>query len=290
MSPPACSGNRGVGECDCHDPSDSLELFCQPARPQSAPLVTHPTTPPKNRAVMPTSLRVEEVADFDSFVRTVRRKTGASFLIEDAPLRLTLPPEEQAKLADELARKQEIVSQIEHVARLYDFEVLPVTSGFSVWRKLYTDGRDVPNLTFAEVRDSARRLSDLYNSLAPNDTPTTTLTNPRNAWVGFAAMLSPGQKERALSGSGIPLRDLSQNQQDALWRVMMNIIRISTACSCPARSLSAMSWSRVAWSSPTPVSARTSLRRLMSPTSRHSWTRRERSRACSRRFPISPHL
>lgn len=162
-----------------------------------------------------------EVRDFAAFLNAARRKTGVAFLIEDAPFHARLPESVQQNLKADLAALPDTASQTTLVAGLYDFEVIRVTPRFFIWRKRYTDPNDVPNVTFAEARDSSRKLNALFETFAPRNLMGIDAILSNRYQREMVETLSPEQSERAQSGTGLPVRELSPAQKEQFWEATL---------------------------------------------------------------------
>lgn len=175
-----------------------------------------PSVPPAE-----SKIQASEVEDFATFLGAARRETGAAFLIEDAPRHLRLPESARKNLKAELAARPDTASQTTLVAGLYDFEVIRVTPRFFIWRKRYTDPNDVPNVTFAEARDSSRKLHALFETFAPHNTTGIDAILSNRYQREMVGALSPEQTERAQSETGLPVRELSPAQKEQFWQATL---------------------------------------------------------------------
>lgn len=181
--------------------------------------VAKPPIPPHSTGAV---LRADEAADFATFLHAARQKTGASYLIEDVPIHPRLSEDVRKTLQSKFSQEKNIAAQVNLVAGLYDFEVIPITPRFSVWRKRYSDHHDIPNVTSEEMRESIHKLRAFYQMFAPKGLigPMSFISTDQHR--DMVRMLSPEQIQRANSETGLPVRELSAEQKERFWQAMLD--------------------------------------------------------------------
>jgi hypothetical protein len=174
------------------------------------------------------TLSVEEAGDFATFVKAARRETGASFLVEDAPMRPRLSGDVRNTLKVRLAAQPSTAARVAVVADLYDFEVVAVTPRFFVWRKRYTDAQDIPNVSYAETRESIAGLYALFRRFADPDLSEEDSLFSIDQHRAVIPTLSPEQMRRANDKTGLPVRDLTPEQKARFFKAVMDFTTILT--------------------------------------------------------------
>lgn len=170
-------------------------------------------------------LTLEQAKTFQSALRAVSAKARVCVLAEDAPLHDTLT-EAQAQKLTEAGTLDEMLSRL---ADAYDYRVegwygrnrVKGRSGAApelyLFRKKYTDERDLPDVTFDECRLLFREMAAMvkpYTSFPP-------IKSNTNGTLDIADVLSADQLKQMAVGDGIPIRDLRPEQQKLVWRLAL---------------------------------------------------------------------
>ena len=168
-------------------------------------------------------LTLAQATNFSSAFRTVSERGHICLLAENAPLFPTLTDTQAQKLVGAFTL-DEVLSRM---AAAYDYKVegwygrntAKARSGdvasVYLFRKKYTDERDLPDVTFDESLLLFREMEALikpYMSSPP-------ITSNTNGTLDVADALSQEQLKQMAIGDGIPMRDLRPEQRKAVWRL-----------------------------------------------------------------------
>ena len=124
------------------------------------------------------SLNVDHCNDFFAMMPTLATATKTTIVCESFPLHATLTPDDAKQLTTKLSSPNETATQaISDVAAAYDYEAVSSSEHLCLWRKKYTKGDDVPDVTIGEAIQCLKNIRSLYHDyLIPNSgRPTKTL-------------------------------------------------------------------------------------------------------------------